>query len=453
MSGSLQGKRALVVGLARSGVAAARLLAREGADVVATDRRRASQLAKEIEALLPLGVRFELGGHDPSSFLDADLVVVSPGVPLAMREIASAREAGVRVVGEVELAASFVREPIVGVTGTNGKSTTTALVAHLLGASGRRVFAGGNLGVPLSERALAAPDPDVSVVELSSYQLEGIDRLRPHVSIFTNLAPDHLDRYESVQHYWDAKRAIFRNQGEEDFAVLNGDDPEVLRLFEGSRPAPFLFSCDAAQARGASVEEGGIVVRGLPGQGGEERYAIAAPSLRGAHGRKNAMAAILASRLLGAGPRQVQEALETFPGLPHRLQSVRIHRGVEWINDSKATNVEAAEVALSAFGGPLIWIAGGKGKGAPYRPLRSLLQGRVRLLLTIGEDGDRIAAELGDLVEVVRCGALPRAVEVAAARARGGEAVLFSPACASFDQFRDFEHRGETFAALVEGLP
>lgn len=449
MKGELRGERALVVGLGRSGVAAARLLAREGAEVIATDQRPASALAEAVRALAPLGVRFEVGGHDPASFAWADRVVVSPGVPLASPLFAGAA----RVVGEVELASRFVDEPVVGVTGTNGKSTTTALIAHLLAAAGKDAFAGGNLGVPLAERVLTGGRRDASVVELSSYQLEAVDTFHPHVAVVTNLAPDHLDRYPDVRAYWGAKRAIFRRQTEADFAVLNLDDPEVLRLHERGRARVVGFTSRGPVELGAWDDGAALRVRGLPGAAADETYRELAPALRGAHGRQNAMAALLVARLLGEGPEAVAEGLRTFPGLPHRLQSVRVHGGVEWINDSKATNVDAAQVALAAFSGRVLWIAGGKGKGAPYAPLRPWVEGRVVHLLTIGEDGDRIAAELGDLAPHDRCGTLEVAVRQAAAHAQPGDTVLFSPGCASFDQFRDFEARGDAFATLVEALP
>lgn len=443
--------RAVVLGLARSGVAAARLLRREGAEVWAVDRRRPAELGEAVGALLPLGVRFSLGSDEPDLLPPAELCVVSPGVPWTGPAVGAMRARGAKVLAEVEYAFRFLAEPVVGVTGTNGKSTTTALVAHLLAESGRSVFAGGNLGTPLCERSLEGGRRDVSVVELSSYQLEGIETFRPRVAVLTNLAPDHIDRYPSVEAYWQAKARIFLHQGEEDFAVLNGDDENVLRLYRG-RARVFRFSRLGAPAAGAFDDGRALRVRGLPDQSAEEVYVELSPALRGDHGRANAMAALLAARLCGAGPEAVARGLASFPGLPHRLQTVGHFCGAEWIDDSKATNVESALVALRAFEGPIIWIAGGKGKGAPYAPLRPLLPGRVRLLLTIGEDGPRIRDELGDLVPAVECHTVESAVQRAAEEVRPGEVVLFSPACASFDQFRNFEERGRYFAAQVRAL-
>lgn len=442
-------KEAVVLGLARSGVAAARLLVREGWTVTAVDRRRADALQDAVRGLLPDGVRFALGSDDPELLPPARLYVVSPGVPWQGPLVRRAAALDSEVVAEVEWAARFCAEPLVGITGTNGKSTTTALVAHLLETAGLSVFAGGNLGKPLSARVLEGGRRDVSLVELSSYQLEGIQTFRARVAVLTNLAPDHLDRYPDVEAYYAAKAAIFRNQTAEDFAVLNADDPAVLRHHQG-RARVFRFSRRTPQDQGAFDD--GTVLRLRLGAGEEERYEVLSSALRGAHNRQNAMAAALAARLFGAPPEAVRTGLASFPGLPHRLQSVGVFGGVEWINDSKATNVDSAQVALAAFPGPMIWIAGGKGKGASYAPLRALLPGRVRLLLTIGEDAPRIEAELGDLVPTVSCGVLEEAVARARREARPGETVLFSPACASFDQFRDFEARGEAFArAVAEG--
>ncbi|WP_373044185.1 UDP-N-acetylmuramoyl-L-alanine--D-glutamate ligase [Vulgatibacter sp.] len=446
----LSGRKVLIVGLARSGVAAAKLCAAKGARVTATDKRKPAQLEAQVRELLPLGVRFELGGHDVESFTSAELIVCSPGVPLANAEFTEGRRAGVTIVGEAELAASFVQEPIVGITGTNGKSTTTALIGHLLAQSGKSVFVGGNLGTPLSERVLDGTPRDVSVVELSSYQLEAVHAFRAQVAVLTNLTPDHLDRYPSAEAYYQAKRAIFRGQTPDDYAVLNAADEKTLRLHQGASSLPITFGHGPAQDRAARDDGSRIVVR-LPG-GVDESYETLGRTLRGRHNRENAMAAIVAARLAGATESGVREGLTNFPGLPHRLEIVRVQGGVEWINDSKATNVDSTTVALQALAGPVIWIAGGLGKGAPYAPLRPLLGGRVKALLTIGADAAALAAELGDVVPVTACETLDRAVATARALAASGDQVLLSPACASFDQFKSYEHRGATFRALVEAL-
>ena len=441
------GRRALVVGLGKSGVAAARLLATHGARVAVADDKGEGELGDSLRQLDGVPHEQHLGGLRQDAFRERDLVVVSPGVPLSAPPIAEARSRGVEVIGEVELAARFIEEPIAGITGTNGKSTTTALTAHLLRAAGKKVFAGGNLGDALSNRVLSGGKLDATVCELSSYQLEGIVSLRCAASAALNVTPDHLDRYPSLEAYAAAKERIFANQKAGDAAVLNLADPRVaaMRTPEGVRRRGF-------DPRGRNAEAAGFLrAKSVLAVDGAE-YDLRAPTLRGAHNAENALAALLLARHLGAPPWALQQGLDTYPGLPHRLEPVRTLDGVEWVNDSKGTNVDSVEKSLSAFDGGVLLIMGGRGKGAPYRPLRALFPGRVRALLTIGEDALRIAEELGDLAPVTACGDLRTAVAQARKLARAGDAVLLSPACASYDQFRNFEDRGEQFKALVRGL-
>jgi len=443
----LAGRRALVVGLGKSGVAAARLLATHGARVAVADDKGEGELGDSLRQLDGVPHEQHLGGLRQDAFRERDLVVVSPGVPLSAPPIAEARSRGVEVIGEVELAARFIEEPIAGITGTNGKSTTTALTAHLLRAAGKKVFAGGNLGDALSNRVLSGGKLDATVCELSSYQLEGIVSLRCAAAAALNVTPDHLDRYPSLEAYAAAKERIFANQKAGDAAVLNLADPRVaaMRTPEGVRRRGF-------DPRGRNAEAAGFLrAKSVLAVDGAE-YDLRAPTLRGAHNAENALAALLLARHLGAPPWALQQGLDTYPGLPHRLEPVRTLDGVEWVNDSKGTNVDSVEKSLSAFDGGVLLIMGGRGKGAPYRPLRALFPGRVRALLTIGEDALRIAEELGDLAPVTACGDLRTAVAQARKLARAGDAVLLSPACASYDQFRNFEDRGEQFKALVRGL-
>jgi len=443
----LAGRRALVVGLGKSGVAAARLLATYGARVAVADDKGEGELGDSLRQLDGVPHEQHLGGLRQDAFRERDLVVVSPGVPLSAPPIAEARSRGVEVIGEVELAARFIEEPIAGITGTNGKSTTTALTAHLLRAAGKKVFAGGNLGDALSNRVLSGGKLDATVCELSSYQLEGIVSLRCAAAAALNVTPDHLDRYPSLEAYAAAKERIFANQKAGDAAVLNLADPRVaaMRTPEGVRRRGF-------DPRGRNAEAAGFLrAKSVLAVDGAE-YDLRAPTLRGAHNAENALAALLLARHLGAPPWALQQGLDTYPGLPHRLEPVRTLDGVEWVNDSKGTNVDSVEKSLSAFDGGVLLIMGGRGKGAPYRPLRALFPGRVRALLTIGEDALRIAEELGDLAPVTACGDLRTAVAQARKLARAGDAVLLSPACASYDQFRNFEDRGEQFKALVRGL-
>ena len=443
----LAGRRALVVGLGKSGVAAARLLATYGARVAVADDKGEGELGDSLRQLDGVPHEQHLGGLRQDAFRERDLVVVSPGVPLSAPPIAEARSRGVEVIGEVELAARFIEEPIAGITGTNGKSTTTALTAHLLRAAGKKVFAGGNLGDALSNRVLSGGKLDATVCELSSYQLEGIASLRCAAAAALNVTPDHLDRYPSLEAYAAAKERIFANQKAGDAAVLNLADPRVaaMRTPEGVRRRGF-------DPRGRNAEAAGFLrAKSVLAVDGAE-YDLRAPTLRGAHNAENALAALLLARHLGAPPWALQQGLDTYPGLPHRLEPVRTLDGVEWVNDSKGTNVDSVEKSLSAFDAGVLLIMGGRGKGAPYAPLRALFPGRVRALLTIGEDAPRIAEELGDLAPVTACGDLRTAVAQARKLARPGDAVLLSPACASYDQFRNFEDRGEQFKALVRGL-
>jgi UDP-N-acetylmuramoylalanine--D-glutamate ligase len=443
----LAGLRALVVGLGKSGVAAARLLATYGARVAVADDKAADALADSLRQLEGVPHERHLGGLSEEAFRGRDLVVVSPGVPLSTPAIARARSDGAEVIGEVELAARFVEEPVVGITGTNGKSTTTALTAHLLRAAGKKVFAGGNLGDALSNRVLSGGKLDATVCELSSYQLEGIVSLRCAAAAALNVTPDHLDRYPSLEVYAAAKQRIFENQKPGDAAVLNLADARVaaMRTPAGVKRRGFDPRGRNADAAGFLREKSVLAVDGA-------EYDLRAPTLRGTHNAENALAALLLARHLGAPPWALQQGLDSYPGLPHRLEPVRTLDGVEWVNDSKGTNVDSVEKSLSAFESGVLLIMGGRGKGAPYRPLRALFPGRVRALLTIGEDAPRIAEELGDLAPVTACGDLRTAVMQARKLARSGDAVLLSPACASYDQFRNFEDRGDQFKALVRAL-
>ncbi len=460
MKPELAGRKVAVFGLAKSGLAAARLLGAHGAHVTAVDARSEAQLGEAAASLRAAGVTLAVGGAPAPGLLEAqDLVVVSPGVPLSLPELARARAAGVPVWGEVELAGRLVSEvPLFGITGTNGKSTTTALTGELFSRSGARTFVGGNLGRPFSEAAETPGAWDALVVELSSFQLEGVHSLRPRGAALLNLTPDHLDRYEDHAAYGAAKARILRNQGPEDFCVVNADDAQVLRLAEGARAPVYGFSLTGLPAAPAPVlsglataTDGGFRLQLREGEP-PEPYRLGNRSLRGAHNAQNAMAAALLARLGGVAPGAVQAGLDGYPGLAHRLESVRTLAGVEWVNDSKATNVDSVLVALRAFTGPLWLIAGGKGKGAPYAPMVDAGQGRVKGVLTIGDDAPALAQAYEGQAQVHPCGTLARAVARARELAQPGDTVLLSPACASYDQFQNFEDRGEQFKQLVRAL-
>jgi UDP-N-acetylmuramoylalanine--D-glutamate ligase len=453
----LQGRKVTVVGLGTSGVAAARLAAREGARVTVTDRRGAGDLAAPLAALAGVDVRRALGGHDPADFEGADLVVASPGVPLALPEIGRARARGVPVLGETELGARFLgATPVVAVTGTNGKSTTTALAGALL-ARDRRTFTGGNLGTPLCAHVLSGAPADVVVLELSSFQIEGLSSLRPRVAAILNVTPDHLDRYRDVEDYAAAKARLFALQQPGDVAIANARDPRATAMASASRGACLTFGFGppapgAARDPGGEPGPTGAELWLAPGAGAPERFLVRGRALRGRHNRENAMAAALCARLLGVPGEAVQAGLDAFPGLPHRLELVAERAGVEWVNDSKATNVDSTLVGLSAFpegAARVVLVMGGRGKGAPYAPLRPLFPRRVKALLTIGEDAPAVEAQLGDLCPTESCGTLAGAVRRAADLAAAGDVVLLSPACASYDQYRSYEERGEAFRRLA----
>jgi UDP-N-acetylmuramoylalanine--D-glutamate ligase len=455
MSSALSGQKVLVFGLAKSGVAAIRLLLAHGAQVTALDARDEATLGEIARELKGQGVKL-VTGPTPAGLLEAQhLVVVSPGVPLVLPELKAARAAGTPIWGEIELAARLLTGvPFIGITGTNGKSTTTALTGELFARGGGRTFVGGNLGRPLAEAALTPKDWDTLVVELSSFQLEGIEQMRARGAAILNLTPDHLDRYESHETYGQAKARIFLNQAEGDYAVVNAEDSHVMKLALQAKVPVYGFSITGAVAGGgpklaglAVAHPGGFRLGFL----GEE-YTLKSRSLRGAHNAANAMAATLLARLGGVPREAVQAGLDGYPGLPHRMESVRVLEGVEWVNDSKATNVDSVLVALRAFPGKLLLIAGGKGKGAPYQPMVDEGRGKVTAVLTIGQDADTIAAAYQGVAPVHPCGTLEAAVRKARELARSGDTVLLSPACASYDQFKNFEDRGDTFKRLVQAL-
>jgi UDP-N-acetylmuramoylalanine--D-glutamate ligase len=448
----LAGKRVLVVGLGRSGVAAANLCARLGAAVTVTDRQPEAALAAAVAGLAP-GVARELGGHRASSFAAADLVVLSPGVP-PLPEVAAARRAGVPVTGELELAAAFVAAPVVAITGTNGKSTTTTLAGEMLAATGHPTFVGGNLGTPLCE-AVGTPAAGAGgfvVVEVSSFQLETAARFRPRVGVLLNITPDHLDRYAGIDDYAAAKARLFAAQTADDFAVLNIDDERVAGIGHGLRATRVPLSTRLPLDVGGWVEGEELCLR-LPG-GEREVYPAALPALVGRHNQENALAAALAARLSGATEEEVRAALQAFEPLPHRMTQVGDVDGVLYFDDSKGTNVGAVVAALDGFPRPVVLIAGGRDKGGSYQPLAEVLgrPGAGRAVVVIGEAAARIEAALAGVLPVARAGSLPAAVAEAHALARPGDAVVLSPACSSFDMFRNYQERGDVFRAAVAAL-
>jgi UDP-N-acetylmuramoylalanine--D-glutamate ligase len=446
----LAGKKVLIIGARRTGAAVARYLANQGAAVRLSDRS-ASGFDDERLRLAGVDLEWCLGREDVALLDGVNLVVPSPGVPRSHPLLQAASGRGIEVVGEIELAYRSLSVPLYAVTGTNGKSTTTELLGRMLRRAGRRPFVGGNLGTPLVEGVGASID--CAVVEVSSFQLEWVNGLRPAIGVFLNLTDDHLDRYDSLDEYGEAKAALFRAQTPEDWVVLSREDQWVWRLRERLRGRVISFGFDEVEY-GTFPRDGTIVVRLPEGsrKGRELSLNMARARLRGLHNLENVMAAATAALIAGVTPAIVQAAIDEFPGLPHRLQLVREKDGVAWVDDSKGTNVGAVVKSLASVEPPVILLAGGVDKGGSYEPLRPLVRQRVRRLLLFGEASDAIRRALGGETETAIVASLEEAVARAGAMARPGDTVLLSPACSSFDMFRDYAERGERFRALVEAL-
>jgi UDP-N-acetylmuramoylalanine--D-glutamate ligase len=445
----LKGKRALVIGARRTGASAARYLARRGASVRLCDKS-SREFDAERKRLAGEAVEWCLGRDDAALVDGVDLVVPSPGVPRDHSLLRAAAARGAAIVAEIELAFRGLDVPVYAITGTNGKSTTTELLGLMLRKAGRRPFVGGNLGTPLVDAVDA--DIDCAVAEISSFQLEWVEEFRPTIGVFLNLTDDHLDRYRSLDEYGEAKLALFRAQTAEDWAILSRDDPWVWSRRERVPGRVISFGGDAVEY-GTFPRDGTIVVR-LPesGKANELVFAMASSRLRGVHNVENVMAASTAALAAGVEPAAVQAAIDEFAGLPHRLELVREHRGVSYVDDSKGTNVGAVVKSLASIPSPVILLAGGVDKGGSYTPLRKLVRERVKRLVLFGEARDKIRAELGAETDTIVVTTFEDAVAQAAAVARAGDTVLLSPACSSFDMFRDYAERGARFRALVEQL-
>jgi UDP-N-acetylmuramoylalanine--D-glutamate ligase len=445
----LAGKQVLVVGLARTGVATALFCAARGARVTATEERPESQIAETAAKLRAAGVTLELGGHGAETFVQQDLIVPSPGVSPAMPALAAARAIGIPVWSEIELAWRFLRGRLICITGSNGKTTTTSLAGHILETAGLPVQVAGNIGTPLISRVDVSSDAGFTVVEASSFQLESISAFRPDVALLLNLTQDHLDRHGSFEAYGRMKMRMFENQTEEDAAILNADNAAAAQ-YAPSRPRVFWFSRQRRVASGCFLRDDEIVFR----SDGSETVLLRRRDigLRGDHNVENVLAAAAAAKLVGVEPGAIAEGVRSFAGVEHRIEFVATISGVDYFNDSKATNVDATLKALDAFPGNVLVILGGKDKGCDYTILRDALRRHARMVLLIGSAADKIEAELGGVVPAERAGTMALAVEIAAARAQPGDTVLLAPACASFDQFESYEHRGRAFKQLVRDL-
>ncbi len=448
----LKGKKVMVLGLARTGRETARFLAGRGAEVRVSDRRSEVELESEIKALAGLPVRYFLGGEEPEWLDGVDVLIPSPGVPQENPLLREACRRGIEIESEIELAYRFLRPPLVAITGTNGKSTTTALVGAMLEAGGQNIFVGGNIGAPLigfarSERSESRGDEDWGVVEVSSFQLEWVKQFRPRIAALLNLTEDHLDRYPSFAAYCEAKERIFAAQDETDVAILNRDDPLVWKIRERIRSSVVSFGWTPVD-EGVYAAKDEIVWRG----GDEENFSLARAKIQGVHNVENLMAAIAAAKAAGAPAAAIQSVIDHFAGLAHRLEFVREKNGVRYYDDSKGTNVGAVVKSLAGFSAPVLLLAGGVDKGGDYAPLKSEIRRTVKKLILFGAAKEKIRAALGDLTETVVVNDLAAAVRDADQSSRPGDVVLLSPACSSFDMFRDYTERGKRFKALVREL-
>ena len=445
----LKGKKVLVVGLARTGIATAKFLKAKGSLVTATEVKPKEEMKEAVQALKGMDISTEWGGHQTETFLKQDIIVVSPGVDLNIEPIQKAIKHGVRVVSEIELAYHFIHAPIIAVTGTNGKTTTTLLVGEMLKEDGRKVGVGGNVGEPLILFADGKDRWEVLVVEISSFQLEAIKDFRPRISVLLNITEDHLDRYPRYDDYIEAKVRIFANQNSGDLAVLNRDDPIVMQFREKVKAKKVLFSLKEKLGEGAFSNGQTIFLR--LGEKGEE-YSLAKTPLKGIHNVENMMAALTTARIFGCSKKSIQTVLDRFKGLEHRLEFVREIKGVRFYNDSKGTNVGSVVKSLQSFSEPVTLIAGGKDKNGDLSPLEALIQKRVKHLILIGEAKERMNRELGGLTDTVMAKTMEKAVLLAHQKAKAGEVVLLSPACSSFDMFKDYKERGQVFKEAVKRL-
>ncbi len=454
----LKNKRVLVVGLGKSGLAAAMFLRDRGARVTVSDTRSAQALAKEIPALLEAGIAVEAGGHGLLTFRRQDLIVVSPGVPLETPEIAQAARLGTPVIGELELASRFLTGKVVAITGSNGKTTTTTLVGRIFEDAGLPTLVGGNIGLPVvelvkQEATSVARDGEMwSVLEVSSFQLETTVEFRPRIAVVLNITADHLDRHKTFERYAAAKARITARQGAKDFLILNAEDKATQMVAAHTEARIFWFSPARRIKQGAFVHGESVFFLAAENGTPEPILPVAEITLRGAHNVENVLAAVCAARLAGIPADSIRRTVREFHAVEHRLEPVRTLRGVTYFNDSKATNVDATAKAIASFAGGIHLILGGKDKDSDYTQLAPLLRERVRVVYTIGSAAEKIERELAGVVKIESAETLAKALALAADKAIEGEIVLLAPACSSFDQFENYEHRGRVFRECVMDL-
>lgn len=446
----IMGKRISVLGMARSGLACAKLLKETGAEVFVSEIRAKELLSSEISQLKEMGIDFETDGHSAKAILDKEFIVASPGIPLSIPILTQAQNQGIPIFSEIEVAFWLTDAKIIGITGSNGKTTTVTLVGEILREDKREYRVGGNIGIPFSAIVEEVSPDGFLVLELSSFQLERIEEFKPYISSVLNITPDHLDRHPDLQSYTEAKLRILENQGEDDFAVLNADDQNTLRLASFGKCRKTFFSVKEELESGVFVREGKVVSRWKGKE--SEIICIREIGIKGPHNLSNASAACAICSILGVGIDAMNRALRSFKGVEHRLEQVAVISGVNFINDSKATNVESVWYALQSVNPPIILIAGGKDKGGDFSKLRELVQKNVKALILLGQAKEKIEDALGDLVPTFDSGSLGEAVRLSLEQASDKDTVLLSPGCASFDMFRDYQHRGEVFKSTVRGL-
>jgi UDP-N-acetylmuramoylalanine--D-glutamate ligase len=447
----LAGKRVLVVGLGKSGLAAAHFLKERGARVTVSDSRPAT-LINELSSLLDEGFIVEAGSHGLLTFRRQDLIVVSPGVPMSTPELMTVRAIGAHIIGELELGAQFLEGEVIAITGSNGKTTTTALLGEILKASGRPTLVGGNIGRPVTAMVAETTPETWSVLEVSSFQLETVETFRPRIALVLNITPDHLDRHGTFAAYAAAKAHITERQTTEDFLVLNAEDAPTQGIAAKTRAQVYWFSAQRRIKQGAFVHGESIFFAAKEGATPEPVMPVAEIGLAGSHNVENVLAAVCAARLAGVPVETVRKAVAAFRAVEHRLEFVRELDGVRYFNDSKATNVDATAKAIAAFSGGILLILGGKDKDSDYAALAPLLRERVKTVITIGSAAEKIEHQLAGVVKIERAETIERAVALVRERASAGDTVLLAPACASFDQFENYEHRGRVFKELVHGL-
>lgn len=459
--GKYKGKKVLIVGFGLSGVSVAKYMCKQGARVTVTDQKQKSELTEFVNSCADLKIEFELGKHNGKTFQTSDLIVVSPGVPLNIKPLDEAREVNVPVTNEIELAAEHLDVPVVAVTGTNGKTTTTALLGEIFKADGKEVFVGGNIGKPLLDYVNEDRKADFIVAELSSFQIELIDKFTPAVAVFTNIEEDHLDRYGDLQTYIQAKKRLLKHCDRNSYVVLNYDNPNVARFKEENPGKLYWFTKKNPLTIGGTFAEDFCgayldtkskkIIAKIGGK--EESYDLSTFRLFGEHNKENLMAAICAARSVGVSPGAIQTVINSFKGVSHRLEFIRKKDGVFFFNDSKGTNVMSVQKSLAAFSAnPIILIAGGKDKGMDFTPLVDLVKRKCKILILLGEAKEKINRSIGDYAETYLVGTFEEAVLLAYQKSRSGDIILLSPGCSSYDMFRNYEERGDYFKKLVAQL-